>query len=121
MPGVDIEEVLARTVGEVEHAENHADVILAQGEEVVYGDSYRTWSILLADGDDALEAIDILVADPDVEEANWGTYRELTGGQTGGQTSGQPGGQTGGTAVGGGADTCPIPRWPGRHRSPSSA
>jgi hypothetical protein len=72
VPGADIEEVLARTVGDVESYEYLADVVLAQGEEPHEID-YRMWTVVLVEGDDALEAIDILLADPDVEEANWGT------------------------------------------------
>jgi LPXTG-motif cell wall-anchored protein len=79
VPDADIDEVLARTVGEVESAENVADGILAQGEEPRFEDAYRMWAIMLVEGDDALEAVEMLVADPDVEEANWSTYGELTG------------------------------------------
>jgi hypothetical protein len=98
-PGADIEEVLARTVGDVEHMENLADVVLAQGEDPHEMD-YRVWTVLLAEGDDALEAIDVLLADPDVEDANWGSYGELTGGQTRG------------TMSGGGAETLPDTAMP---------
>ena len=78
VPGADIEEVLARTVGDVEDLENVADSNVARGDEPSET-AYRSWTILLAEGDDALEAVDILLADPDVEDASWSTYGELTG------------------------------------------
>jgi hypothetical protein len=79
VPDADIEAVLARTVGDVDHLENVGDIIRAQGEEPVDESADRMWNILLAEGGDALEAIDLLVADPDVETATWSGYGMLTG------------------------------------------
>lgn len=79
VPDADIHAVLARTVGEVESVENAAESILARGEEVRFEDSYRRWTVMLVEGDDALEARELLLADPDVEDAATGHYGELTG------------------------------------------
>lgn len=78
VPGADIEVVLARTVGEVESVENVGDIIRAQGHEPAYEEADRMWDVQLTEDDDALVAIDLFLADPEVEEANWSTYGTLT-------------------------------------------
>lgn len=87
-PDSDINEVLDRLVPGAVVVENVGEVIEAQGEEPLDRElAFRQWHILLAAGDDAVAARDVLLADAAVEDVALWMPGELTApsGNGGGQ------------------------------------
>ncbi len=88
-PNSDINEVLDRLVPGAVVVENVGESIEAQGEEPLDRElAFRQWHILLAAGDDAVAAREILLADAAIEDVALWAPGALTapGGNSGGQT-----------------------------------
>jgi hypothetical protein len=75
----EIQEVLDRLVPGAVVLENWGQMVEAQGNVLLDPDlMYRTWHVELAEGGDAADARDILLADASVEDVALGTRGELT-------------------------------------------